>query len=220
MNAKKTSKDVKEFLECFADIDQFVKQFEAGQLSANEVLKDIPTAVRAMLISAFLVDEFYKDLADEATQEDVTKVTFIVQRLEPFGAKIIKGSRGLFDKAEQKRVRRLEGEVSSLMLKPLYNLSKKRNQIRLILLSEEDKLMDTTMDLEMCMAVAVDLLNGVDNVLELADQSEPKLLPKGDVLNPYKKELQRNIEVTNRIASRLQIELETVEPEEKAEKPS
>jgi|GEM_PF-3767544 len=221
MNENKMSKDVNKFIEYFSDVDDFAKIFAEGKLPTAEIFKDIPMTVEAMLLSAFLIDKFYKVLADKTTKENVEKVRAIIQKLEPFGIRIIRESRAIVAaRAPERRERKLEAEITDALIKPFFDFATKKNQIRLALFSEEDKITDTTMSLDKCLGINADLLNGVDKAFQAVEEYDANLLPKEDDLNPYREQLERIVEFANKIASRLKIELETVKPEEKTEKAS
>ncbi len=221
MNEKKLPDDIKKFIEYFRDVDELVKAFEEGKLSTTEIFKDIPMTVEAMLLSAFLIDEFYKVLADRAAKEDVEKVRAAVQKLEKFGIRIMRESRAIVaSRAADKKEAKIEAEITDTFIKPFFDFSTKRNQIRLGLFSDEDKITDTTMSLDKCLDINADLLNGVHKAFELAAEFNSNLLPKNDDLKPYKKQLERIVNFGNKIASRLKIELETPKQQERTEKPT
>jgi len=220
MGEKTIVEDVKKFIEYFRNVDNFVKKLEEGKLPINEIFKDIPLTVETMLTSAFLFDEFYKVLIEQTAEEDVETIRVIVGKLEKFGTKIVKESIRPMTKIADKKRRKIDAEVTSTVIKPFYDFGSKQNQIRLVFLSDEDKIADTTMSLEKCLGINVDLLSGVDKAFEVASEHDTKLLPKQDDLNPYKDRLGKIIDIANKIASRLRIELETVKPEEKTEKAS
>ncbi len=220
MNDKKIVEDVKKFVEYFTDVDDFVKKLEEGKLPISEIFKDIPLTVETMLISAFLFDDFYKVLIEETSKEDVETIRVIVGKLEKYGTKIVKESIRPMAKIADKKRRKLESEVTSTSTKPFYDFVNKQNQIRLVFFSDEDKLMDSTMSLEKCLGLNIGLLSGVERAFELASEYNSNLLPKGDDIKPYKERLKNIVDLANKIASRLKIQLETAKLEEKTEKAS
>jgi hypothetical protein len=214
----KVQQDVNQFIEYFKEVDAFVKSFEDAKLPARQILKDTPKVVRAMLLASFSYEGFFAIIAGGTSEQDVGRVRSIVEKLEPFAAKIIRQYRADMGKEkEEAEEKKALAEVTDIAVKPFYDYEAKRNKIRLMFFCDSDKLMDSTISFASCLNLGSTLLNELDGSLKAVAELDPKLLPGQEAIKAYKEPLERAIGSSRQIASRLKIELEEPKRNETAE---